>query len=98
MDPGFRRDDGPGGACCAVSGTPSLPEMRHHLLGEAREVAPRQPIVERAELEEGHQDAEAGAVLHLLELLPHRARAADERRAARDEVLRRVPRPAAERA
>src|SRR5438105_2566402 len=47
-------------------------QVRHHLGGEAVDVAAGQIVPEDAELEERHEDAKAGALAHPLDARPHR--------------------------
>ena len=68
-------------------GTRLFPQMRHYLGGKEIHVAPREIVREDAELEECHEDAEAGALAHPLDARENRPGAANQSGAALDETL-----------
>ena len=61
--------------------------MRHHVGGKEIHVPPRQCVREDAELEEGHENAEAGALAHPLDARQYRFRTTDQCGAALDEAF-----------
>src|SRR5258708_27991376 len=61
-----------------------VPQMRHHLGRKEIHVPPREIVREDAELEERHENAEAGALAHPLDTRQYRSRATDQRGAALD--------------
>src|SRR5271163_2366902 len=61
--------------------------MRHHLGGKEIHVPPREIVREDAELEERHENPEAGALAHPLDARQYRFRGADQRGAALDEAF-----------
>jgi hypothetical protein len=86
--PGKRSAIGSAPRACAASSERQLTsQMRHHLGGKEIHVPPREIVRGYAELEERHENAEAGALAHPLDARQHRFRATDQHGAALDEAF-----------